>query len=69
MESNNYFAVIDGDSIPAASPREVAEAVLRARRAGRDADYLVRGASEQQEQEGREIVEAWLRQLSEKTSA
>lgn len=65
MDSNNYFAVIDGESIPAASPRAVAEAVLRARMSGRECVYLVRGSGEQQEADGRELVEAWLRQLSE----
>ncbi len=67
MESNSYFAVIGDKSIPAASPREVAEAVLRARMSGAEAAYLVRGTDEQQEAYGRELVEAWIRQLSETT--
>lgn len=65
MESNSYFALVDGRSIPAASPKDVAQMVLRARMSGRESAYLVRGSSEQQEVDGRELVEAWLRQLSE----
>ena len=61
---NDYFVIVEGNSTPAESPQQVAEVLIRARAKKQDARFLVRGATAEQEAEGREMVEAWLRQLS-----
>ena len=61
---NDYFVIVEGSSTPAESPQQVAEVLIRVRAKNQDARFLVRGATADQEAEGREMVEAWLRQLS-----
>jgi hypothetical protein len=61
---NDYFVIVEGTSMPVESPKQVAETIIRARAENQNARFLVRGATAEQEAEGRDIVEAWLRQLS-----
>jgi hypothetical protein len=50
--------------MPAESPKQVAETLIRACAQKQNARFRGRGATAEQEAEGRDIVEAWLRQLS-----
>ena len=62
--ANDYFVIVDGSVTPAESAQEVAKALIRARSNNQDARFLVRGTTAEREAEGREMVEAWLRELS-----
>jgi hypothetical protein len=61
---NDYFVIVEGTSMPAESPKQVAETLIRACAQKQNARFRGRGATAEQEAEGRDIVEAWLRQLS-----